>query len=217
MLRKVEGWGQSVGARRLRLDVADGNSAASLLYLRNGFSFTGELGDLMADGVRRERVMAKKLRPWLTEATTPMETWVRMCQAGWVRGRQTFDGSTDRWSRSDWWGVVLEAPDAHALVHFYSDLLGWAVWKEDPEGAALEAPDGVAYLAIQTAPDYVRPVWPTAEGAQQMMMHLDFEVVDLEAAVAHALELGAELAEYQPQDDVRVLLDPAGHPFCLYT
>ncbi|MDQ3484833.1 MAG: GNAT family N-acetyltransferase [Actinomycetota bacterium] len=59
--------------------------------------------------------------------------------------------------------------------------------------------------------------WPTAEGAQQMMMHLDFEVVDLEAAVAHALELGAELAEYQPQDDVRVVLDPAGHPFCLYT
>jgi hypothetical protein len=25
-----------------------------------------------------------------------------------------------------------------------------------------------------------------------------------------------ELAEFQPQDDVRVYLDPAGHPFCLY-
>jgi hypothetical protein len=50
-----------------------------------------------------------------------------------------------------------------------------------------------------------------------MMMHLDFEVSDLEAAVGHAVELGAELAEYQPQDNVRVLLDPAGHPFCLYT
>jgi hypothetical protein len=50
-----------------------------------------------------------------------------------------------------------------------------------------------------------------------MMMHLDFEVVDLEAAVTHALEVGAELAAYQPQQDVRVLLDPAGHPFCLYT
>ncbi len=54
-------------------------------------------------------------------------------------------------------------------------------------------------------------------GAQQMMMHLDFEVVDLDAAVAHALEVGAELADYQPQEDVCVLLDPAGHPFCLYT
>jgi hypothetical protein len=49
-----------------------------------------------------------------------------------------------------------------------------------------------------------------------MMMHLDFEVSDLETAVAHAVELGAQEAEYQPQDNVRVLLDPAGHPFCLY-
>ena len=28
--------------------------------------------------------------------------------------------------------------------------------------------------------------------------------------------LGATVAEFQPQDNVRVLLDPAGHPFCLY-
>jgi hypothetical protein len=78
-------------------------------------------------------------------------------------------------------------------------------------------PDGVAYLAIQREATYVRPVWPAADGAQQMMMHLDFEVVDLDAAVAHALQLGAELPDFQPQEDVRVMLDPAGHPFCLYT
>jgi hypothetical protein len=48
------------------------------------------------------------------------------------------------------------------------------------------------------------------------MMHLDFQVDDLDAAVAHAVDLGAQEARYQPQDDVRVLLDPAGHPFCLY-
>jgi hypothetical protein len=50
-----------------------------------------------------------------------------------------------------------------------------------------------------------------------MQVHLEVEVSDLEAAVAHAVELGATEAEYQPQDDVRVMLDPAGHPFCLYT
>lgn len=49
-----------------------------------------------------------------------------------------------------------------------------------------------------------------------MSMHLDVAVDDLEQAVAHAQECGAELATYQPQDDVRVMLDPAGHPFCLY-
>jgi hypothetical protein len=27
--------------------------------------------------------------------------------------------------------------------------------------------------------------------------------------------LGAELAEHRPQENVRVLLDPAGHPFYL--
>jgi hypothetical protein len=50
-----------------------------------------------------------------------------------------------------------------------------------------------------------------------MMMHLDIEVDDLESAGARAASAGAELAEFQPQDGVRVYLDPAGHPFCLWT
>jgi hypothetical protein len=48
------------------------------------------------------------------------------------------------------------------------------------------------------------------------MLHLDFEVSDLGEAVAHAVELGARVAGHQPHREVRVLLDPAGHPFCLY-
>jgi len=123
----------------------------------------------------------------------------------------------DRWSRSDWWGVVLDAPDVGVLVRFYSELRGWPIWQQDADGAALDLGEGVAYLAIQHNPDYVRPVWPAPPGAQQMMLHLDFEVTDLDEAVAHAVRLGAELPEHQPQDDVRILLDPAGHPFCLYT
>ncbi len=133
-----------------------------------------------------------------------------------MRGRRSFDPSTDRWARSDWWGVVLEAPDGIALARFYSAVLGWKVDKEEDGEAVIAPEDGVAYLAFQSAPDYVRPVWPSAEGRQQMMMHLDFEVDDLEAAVAHAIELGAVPADFQPQEDVRVMLDPAGHPFCLY-
>ena len=49
-----------------------------------------------------------------------------------------------------------------------------------------------------------------------MQVHLDIEVDDLDAASALARELGATLAEFQPQEDVRVHLDPAGHPFCLW-
>jgi hypothetical protein len=95
-------------------------------------------------------------------------------------------------------------------------LLGWEIAKEDATEAAIAPPEGVAYLSFQTSPEYVPPVWPAAEGAQQMMMHLDFEVSDLDAAVGHAVELGAQPAQHQPQPNVRVMLDPAGHPFCLY-
>jgi catechol 2,3-dioxygenase-like lactoylglutathione lyase family enzyme len=125
--------------------------------------------------------------------------------------------SVDRWDRHDWWGVVLDAPDVDVLTRFYSELRGWKVWKQDDEEAALDPGEGVAYLSIQRNPDYVRPVWPGEAGQQQMMLHLDFEVTDLEAETARAVALGAEVAEFQPQDDVRVMLDPAGHPFCLYT
>jgi hypothetical protein len=49
-----------------------------------------------------------------------------------------------------------------------------------------------------------------------MMMHLDIWVDDVEEAGAHARSLGATLAGFQPQDEVRVYFDPAGHPFCLF-
>jgi hypothetical protein len=50
-----------------------------------------------------------------------------------------------------------------------------------------------------------------------MQFHLDVAVRDLGAAVEDALALGAQLADFQPQQDVRVMLDPDGHPFCLYS
>ncbi|MEV0645019.1 VOC family protein [Phytomonospora sp. NPDC050363] len=124
--------------------------------------------------------------------------------------------SAQRWNRKDWWGVVLDTDDVEKLARFYSELRGWPIWKMDAEDAALDLGEGVAYLSVQRNPDYVRPVWPAKEGAQQMMLHLDFQVTDLAAETARAVALGAELPEHQPQVDVRVLLDPAGHPFCLY-
>jgi catechol 2,3-dioxygenase-like lactoylglutathione lyase family enzyme len=119
-------------------------------------------------------------------------------------------------ARDGWWGAVLDCPDASALARFYADLLGWRVAKDEPGWAAVAPPGGVAYLGFQTSPEYRPPVWPPAEGEQQMMVHLDFEVDDLDAAVEDALGAGAELAQHQPQENVRVMLDPAGHPFCLY-
>jgi catechol 2,3-dioxygenase-like lactoylglutathione lyase family enzyme len=113
-------------------------------------------------------------------------------------------------------GVVLDAPDARELAAFYRRLLGWTVAMDEPDWMMLRAPDGGPGLSFQTERAYARPTWPAGPGDQQMMVHLDIEVDDLEVAGAHAVAAGATLADYQPQDDVRVYLDPAGHPFCLW-
>lgn len=119
-------------------------------------------------------------------------------------------------SKDHYWGVVLNAPDPRRLADFYAAVLDWTVTKDEGDFVTVGPPDGVAYLACQTESLYVRPTWPAVEGEQQMMLHLDIEVGDLEVAIAEAVALGATVADFQPQDTVRVLLDPAGHPFCLY-
>ena len=134
-----------------------------------------------------------------------------------MRGRDDRGPDTDRWERKDWWGIMLEAPDPHALLAFWSEILDKPIYSEDESGGSLDLLEGVAYLAVQKSDVYEPPVWPPESGKQGMQMHLDVEVSDLSEAVAHAIELGATLAEHQPQDDVRVMLDPVGHPFCLYT
>lgn len=113
--------------------------------------------------------------------------------------------------------VVLDCADANSLADFYSRLLGWDVTARESDWALMRSPDGGTGLAFQTEPWYRPPVWPEQAGQPEKMLHLDIQVDDLEAAVAHAIDAGARLAEVQPQDDVRVFFDPAGHPFCLFT
>ena len=60
------------------------------------------------------------------------------------------------------------------------------------------------------------PEWPSRAGRQQMQVHLELGTDDVRAAVDHAIECGATLAAVQPQEQVRVMLDPDGHPFCLF-
>ena len=116
--------------------------------------------------------------------------------------------------------TVLGTPDPPGLAEFYLRLLGW-VYRDEDHGAdetwiVIKPPDGGPGLSFQLETEHEQPAWPTARGAQQMQLHLDIGVQDLEAEVARAEELGARQAEWQPQDDVRVMLDPAGHPFCLF-
>ncbi|MER5454437.1 VOC family protein [Micromonospora sp. NPDC002389] len=112
--------------------------------------------------------------------------------------------------------VNLDTPDPAALSRFYARLLGWSIEVEEADDVILRAPEGGVGLSFQRERAYVRPTWPAEPDRQQMMMHLEIGVEDLAAALDHALACGATLAEFQPQDDVRVCLDPDGHPFCLW-
>lgn len=112
--------------------------------------------------------------------------------------------------------VTLGAPDARLLAEFYRDLLGGEIHADDDSWMVLRTPNAGMGIAFQQESDFRRPVWPEEPGAQQMQVHLEIRVDDLQAGVEHAIACGAVLAEFQPQDDVRVCLDPAGHPFCLW-
>jgi catechol 2,3-dioxygenase-like lactoylglutathione lyase family enzyme len=115
----------------------------------------------------------------------------------------------------------MDCSDAQAMAGFYARLLAWEPTFTEPGWVLMRDPQGGLGLSFQEEPGYVPPVWPQrpgeqSPGEQQMMMHLDILVEDLEAATAYALEIGGRLADFQPRDDLRILLDPSGHPFCLF-
>jgi len=112
--------------------------------------------------------------------------------------------------------ICIDCTDAHAMADFYGPLLGWDVTITEPNFVLMRDPEGGAGLSFQADPRYRAPTWPERADAQDKMIHLDIKVDDLHAAVAHAISCGARVAEYQPQERVRVMLDPAGHPFCLF-
>lgn len=124
--------------------------------------------------------------------------------------------------------VTIHAPDPRALAGFYQRLLGWTLANEEGPRPGHPPEDGFAQLRppaggsgptlnFEYEPEYAPPVWPSVPGQQQTMTHPDIEVEDLDATVDWAVGHGARLADYQPQEGVRVLLDPAGHPFCLFS
>lgn len=118
-----------------------------------------------------------------------------------------------------WVGVAIDCADAGPVSRFYERLLGFELRSYDPpHWAQLFDPAGGVHLNIQGEPRYEPPTWPEEAGAQAKMLHL--EVEDLELAVAVALEAGGTEAPWQPPDRdqarLRVVLDPAGHPLCLF-
>lgn len=108
----------------------------------------------------------------------------------------------------------LDCPDHRVLAAFYTDLLdGSPLGEANDEYVAIRAANGVA-LGFQRVEGYQAPTWPTQERGQQM--HIDMRVADLDEARVFAESLGATVGFVPPSEaQYLVMLDPAGHPFCL--
>jgi len=120
-----------------------------------------------------------------------------------------------------WVGVAIDCADVTLVARFYEQLLGFEVGDfEPPYWAQLHDPAGGVHLNIQGEPGYEPPTWPEQAGEQAKMLHFEVMVDDLESAVAHAIAAGGTEAPWQPPDRdqtrIRIMLDPAGHPLCLF-
>jgi catechol 2,3-dioxygenase-like lactoylglutathione lyase family enzyme len=123
--------------------------------------------------------------------------------------------------------VNLDCADAAAMSRFYGGLLGWEPTETEPDWVMMRDPAGGTGLSFQAREDYEPPAWPEEPGRQQKMIHLDIRVTPAgpspeegQAALAEAVKLalsaGGTLAGAQGREDLRVILDPAGHPLCLF-
>ncbi|NAZ82783.1 VOC family protein [Kineococcus sp. R8] len=104
-------------------------------------------------------------------------------------------------------GISLDCSDPQRLADFYLAMLGGRQLWATRSSVGVDVPGAV--LIAQKVDGYVPPAWPGAS-----IIHLDLTAEDLDAAATRAVALGATLPE-QPDPRWHVLLDLAGHPFCL--
>lgn len=106
--------------------------------------------------------------------------------------------------------VTLDTAEVAPLAEFWSAALEWPAVAVTDDYAMLQGPSHA--LGIGRTPDFQAPKWPD-HGHKQF--HFDLSADDIEAAVTRLIELGATQPESQPGTGWVVLLDPAGHPFCV--
>ena len=111
-------------------------------------------------------------------------------------------------------GIGLDCDDPTQLSDFWAALLDGEIIYTSESLAVVKL--GELFLNAYQVKDHRPPTWPG--GPLPKQAHIDLDVDDLPQAEERALSLGARRAEWQPDpDSYLVLLDPAGHPFCLST
>lgn len=107
---------------------------------------------------------------------------------------------------------TIDCADPAPLLDFYSRLLDMTIAYQDENVGMLTGDSGPA-IGFGKVDHYTPPAWPDDNSEKQF--HLDIRVANVAAATERAVGLGATLPDQQPGETWRVLLDPAGHPFCL--
>ncbi|MFY9913764.1 MAG: VOC family protein [Nocardioidaceae bacterium] len=108
--------------------------------------------------------------------------------------------------------VTIDCADPGPVSDFWAELTGWETTYRDDNYAMLKGPDTA--LGFGRVEGYEPPDWPNRRGTKQF--HLDVATTDIPATERRCVELGATVPRDQPGENRwRVLLDPAGHPFCL--
>ena len=111
--------------------------------------------------------------------------------------------------------IIIDCAEPQPVAQFYVAAAGAEIVRNDPDGVWIRF--GGNDVIFRQVAGYRPPSWP--ESDEQMQVHLDFAVDDMAAARTRLQELGARIAEHQPHDlDVlTVMVDPAGHLFCIGT
>lgn len=110
--------------------------------------------------------------------------------------------------------LVIDCRDAAPMMAMY-EALGAIVDARYPGNDSVLL-DGLT-ITFRERDDYVPPTWP--ENSVPEQLHLDFFVDSPDETERELRQHGATTASYQPHRDsgLIVMLDPAGHPFCIGT
>lgn len=127
---------------------------------------------------------------------------------------------------------VIDSTDVRRTAEFWRELLGlvYRPGHAPPTGGEPDAaqegwlnlfePDGTPRLAFQHVETLAPTTWPDHTVPQQL--HLDLTVdstAELDAVHERVLSLGGELRfdrSDDPDEPLRVFIDPAGHTFCVF-
>lgn len=110
--------------------------------------------------------------------------------------------------------LTIDCPDPAPMAAFYARALGGTITLQDDTGAQVRLGDG-QLLLFRRVVEYRPPTWPSPQVPLQF--HFEYYVDQVNLAEIQLQQLGATTAEFQDKDDpdLTVMLDPAGHPFCI--